>query len=95
MVTGTIRVQGCGTQIAGQPCPPQPLAVGIQAMRADSSLAASGRSNGDGSYSFTLAPGVYTLVVAQSMAAQCPSPSVTISSGGTVVADINCTGLQA
>jgi hypothetical protein len=86
----------CPVQRADQPCPDRPVETTVRLLRADGSVAATGKSAPDGSFRLPAAPGDYRLVGDwPSGAGGCPPVDVTVEPGRFTHADVSCdTGIR-
>jgi hypothetical protein len=86
----------CPVQRADQPCPDQPVETTVRLLRKDGSVAATGKSDADGSFRLGVAPGNYRLVADwPSRAGGCAPVDVTVEQGRFTHADVSCdTGIR-
>lgn len=91
-VAGTVTASPtCPVERAGRPCPPAPVAGGIEARDTNGNVMASGPIAADGSYSLSLVPGAYTLHVdVGAVLPRCPDTPVSVKAGEVTHADITC-----
>jgi hypothetical protein len=86
----------CPVERPGQPCPPRPLVVTVQARDPSGRQVGAATSDAAGRYLIALPPGRYTLTAAgSSPLPRCPPTMVTIDADAATRADINCdTGIR-
>jgi hypothetical protein len=86
----------CPVERPGQPCPPRPLVVTVQALDPSGRQVGAATSDAAGRYLIALPPGRYTLTAAgSSPLPRCPPTMVTIGADAATRADINCdTGIR-
>lgn len=86
----------CPVETADDPCPPRPVDAAIDAHDADGDVLASTRTDADGHYSLTLAPGSYTVVATTGAGLPiCQAVTIIVTPGPPVRADISCdTGIR-
>ena len=86
----------CPVERPGQPCPPRPLVVTLQARDPSGRQVGAATSDAAGRYLIALPPGRYTLTAAgSSPLPRCPPTMVTIDADTATRADINCdTGIR-
>jgi Carboxypeptidase regulatory-like domain len=86
----------CPVETADEPCPPRPVDAEVNAQDAGGVTIASTRTDADGRYHLSLAPGAYTLVAeTDETMSICQPVTVTVPSGAPVQADIGCdTGIR-
>jgi hypothetical protein len=86
----------CPVERPGQPCPPRPLVVTLQARDPSGRQIGAATSDAAGRYLIALPPGRYTLTAAgSSPLPRCPPTMVTIDADTATRADINCdTGIR-
>ena len=95
-VTGRVTAgPTCPVEQVGHPCPPRPVTATISAQKGRRVVTRT-RSDSNGHYAMTLAPGRYTLVVQTgSQFPRCPTTPVTVPPNQMVTADISCdTGIR-
>jgi hypothetical protein len=85
----------CPMERPGQPCPPRPASVNIEARTRDGHPVGETTSDANGRYNITLAPGDYILSVVRSRLPRCPPATITVRPGRTTRADFICdTGIR-
>ena len=86
----------CPVETADDPCPPRPVDAAIDAHDAEGDVLASTRTDADGHYSLTLAPGSYTVVATTGAGLPiCQPVTIIVTPGPPVHADISCdTGIR-
>ncbi len=86
----------CPVETADDPCPPRPVDAAIDAHDAEGDVVASTRTDADGHYSLTLAPGSYTVVATTGAGLPiCQAVTIIVTPGPPVRADISCdTGIR-
>jgi hypothetical protein len=95
-VTGRVTAgPTCPVEQVGHPCPPRPVTATIKAQQGRR-VVARARSDSNGHYAMTLAPGRYTLLVQTgSQFPRCPATAVSVPANQVVTADISCdTGIR-
>jgi hypothetical protein len=81
----------CPVERQGQPCPPAPVAGGIEARDVDGNVMASGAITADGSYALSVRPGTYTLhVVVPAVLPRCTDTPATVRDGTIEHVDVHC-----
>jgi hypothetical protein len=83
-------------QRADDPCPDKPVETTLRLLRDDGSVAATGKSASDGTFTIAVDPGSYRLVADwPSGAGGCAPVDVTIENGRFTHADVSCdTGIR-
>jgi len=86
----------CPVQRADDPCADKPVETTLRLLRADGSVAATGKSAADGTFKVAVAPGRYRLVADwPSRAGGCAPVDVTVEEGRFTHADVSCdTGIR-
>jgi hypothetical protein len=86
----------CPVETPEEPCPPRPVDAEISAQDGEGAIVASTRTDADGDYTLSLAPGDYTLVADTGAALPfCDPVPVSVPVDRSVKADISCdTGIR-
>ncbi|HEU5002871.1 MAG TPA: hypothetical protein VFW71_08840 [Actinomycetota bacterium] len=96
-IRGTVSAgPTCPVERVGSPCPPAPVVGRVEARTGSATVVASAQTSATGTYSLSVAPGSYTLVVVvPGTFPRCPDTAAVVAPGALTTVNIVCdTGIR-